>query len=223
MTAPVLHDWVLSPSCYKVRLVAALLGVRLDVVAVDVHPGREHRSPRLLSLNPAGTLPILTHGDLVLTETPAMLTYLARLAGRLDWLGPQDPAGAARVQHWLAFSSGLTASLGGARLHEMLGRPGDIDALRARGVRSLREVEAALVENRLLGLEPFLVGDTASIADIAVFPYVMLAPDGGVSLDHYPSIRLWTRAVRALPGFVEMPGIHRLHDRRPEPGEEEAA
>jgi glutathione S-transferase len=222
MTAPVLHDWVLSPSCYKVRLMAALVGVRLDGVAVDFHPGREHRSPGFLSLNPAGTLPVLTHGDLVLTETPAILAYLARLAGRIEWLGPQDPGGAARVQQWLAFSSGLTASLGGARLHDMLGRPGDIAALRARGVRGLREVEAALVENRLLGAGRFLVGDAPSIADVAVFPYVMLAPDGGLPLDPYPAIRLWTRAVRALPGFVEMPGIHRLHDLRPEPGEEAA-
>ena len=95
---PVLHDWLLSPSCYKVRLLASLVGVPIDTVAVDFHPGREHRSLAFLSLNPAGTLPVLTHGTLILTETPAILTYLARLAGRLDWLGPTDPAGAARVE-----------------------------------------------------------------------------------------------------------------------------
>lgn len=215
---PVLHDWVLSPSCYKVRLMASLVGARLDVVAVNFHPGREHRSPAFLGLNPAGTLPVLVHGELILTETPAMLAYLVRLSGRREWLGPDDPAGAAQVQQWLAFSSGLTASLGGARLHDMLGREGDVGALRHRGVRSLREVEAALFEARLRD-EAFLAGRTPTIADVACFPYIMLAPDGGVSLDPYPQVRLWTRALRALPGFVEMPGIHRLHELRPEPGE----
>lgn len=216
---PVLHDWVLSPSCYKVRLMASLVGVGIETVAVDFHPGREHRTLRFLSLNPAGTLPVLTHGDLTLTETPAMLTFLALLAGRPEWLGPRDPAGAARVQHFLAFSSGLTASLGGARLHEMLGREGDIEALRLRGRRGLREVEEALAEGRIRGEGGFLVGEAPTIADVAVFPYVALAPDGGIPLDPYPAIRLWTRRVRALTGFVEMPGIHRLHELSPEPGE----
>jgi glutathione S-transferase len=45
----------------------------------------------------------------------------------------------------------------------------------------------------------------------------MLAPDGGISTDPYPAIRLWTRSLRALPRFIEMPGIHRLHELKPEP------
>lgn len=219
---PTLYDYVLSPSCYKARLMAALMGLRLETVAVDFHPGGAHRSIEFRSLNPAGTLPVLTHGDLVLTETSAMLVYLARLAQRREWLGPDDPAGAAQVEQWLAFSARLTGSLGLARLHDMLNRPADIDAARAVGTLCLRELEAALVEARLRD-HGFLVGDAPTIADIACFPYVMLAPDGGVSLDPYPAIRLWTRRIRALPGFVEMPGIHRLHDLRPEPGEEAAA
>ena len=41
----ILHDYVLSASCYKVRLMAALLGRKLDLVAVDFHPGRQHNLP----------------------------------------------------------------------------------------------------------------------------------------------------------------------------------
>ncbi len=61
------------------------------------------------------------------------------------------------------------------------------------------------------------MGSRPTIADIACFPNVALAPDGGVSLDPYPSVRLWMRAIRALPGFIEMPGIHRLHELSPMP------
>ena len=63
----------------------------------------------------------------------------------------------------------------------------------------------------------YVAGADYSIADIACFPYVALAPDGGVSLDPYPAIRLWSRAIRAIEGFIEMPGIHRLHELKPEP------
>ncbi|MDQ0456860.1 glutathione S-transferase family protein [Rhizobium paknamense] len=210
-----LYDYVLSPSCYKVRLMAALAGIRLDLHPVDFHPGGEHRSPQMLALNPAGTIPILEDGDVLLTESSAMLAYIAATAAP-DWLGQATPVEAARTQQWLAFSARLTASLGGARLHQMLLIPGHIEALQKAGIAALRELEAGLAEQSMRG-HRFLSGERPTIADIACFPYVALAPDGNVSLDPYPKIRLWSRALRALPGFIEMPGIHRLHELKPEP------
>ena len=181
---------------------AALLGVKLDLVAVDFHPGREHKGAAILALNPAGTLPVLMDGELVLTETHAMLIHLAR--GTL-WLD-HDP-------RWLDMAGRLNASLGLARLHDMLHFPADIAAVRRAGVLCLRQLEAHLTERRW-AQQIFLSADCPTIADIACFPNVALAPDGGVSLDDYPSIRLWLRAVRSLPGFIEMPGIHRMHENR---------
>ena len=210
-----LYDYILSPSCYKVRLMAALTGVKLEIHPVDFHPGAEHRGPALLALNPEGSIPILEDGDLILTESSAMLAYLAAKAAP-HWLGGGNAGETARIQQWLSFSHRLTASLGGARLHEMLLRPGDIGALQASGVAALRELEAGLFEQEMRGMR-FLASDQPSIADIACFPYVALAPDGGVSLDPYPTIRLWSRALRSLDGFIEMPGIHRLHELKPEP------
>ncbi len=211
----ILYDYILSPSCYKVRLLASLLKVELDLRPVDFHPGREHKGEALLALNPAGSIPILVDGDLVLTESAAILAYLAAEHGP-DWLAREDAKAIGQEQQWLAFSDRLTSALGGARLVEMLHFNGDLEALQAGGVAALRELEAALVARRLAGAI-FLVGDTPSIADIACFPYVALAPDGSISLDPYPSIRIWMRAIRALPGFIEMPGIHRLHELAPDP------
>jgi glutathione S-transferase len=194
---------------------AALTGVKLDIRPVDFHPGAEHRGPELMALNPAGSIPILEDGDLVLTESSAMLVYLAAKAAP-QWLGNDTALQAARVQQWLSFSHRLTGSLGAARLHEMLLRPGDIATLQWQGMAALRELEAGLVEQHIRG-QRFLASDRPTIADVACFPYVALAPDGGVSLDPYPSIRLWSRAIRSLEGFIEMPGIHRLHELKPEP------
>lgn len=206
----ILYDYVLSPECYTARLLGSLLGRPLETVAVDVHPGTEQKSRAFRRINPAGTIPVLVDGDLTLTQPAAILAHLA--AGAPVWLG-QGPM----VAEWLARSARLADSLGGARAHEMLGQHGDLDAMQAEGVMWLRILEAELTEGRIAGRR-FLTGDAPTIADIAVFPHVALAPDGGVSLDDYPAIRLWMRAVRSLPRFVEMPGIHRLHDLVAEPG-----
>lgn len=199
----ILYDYILSPDCYAVRLMAALNGVRLETVAVDFYPGNEQQGPAFREINSAGTIPVLVDGALTLTEPVAILLHLAE-----GWRGSATEA------EWLARSRHFAATLGAARAHDMLCQPGDIDALRRDGVMWLRILEAALFE------APFLAGDRVTVADIAVFPHVALAPDGGVSLDSYPRIRLWMRAIRALPGFIEMPGIHRLHDLKPEPGPE---
>ncbi|MCY1666388.1 glutathione S-transferase family protein [Rhizobium sp. SL86] len=210
-----LYDYILSPSCYKIRLMASLLGVPLTLRPVDFHPGEEHLTPEFLALNPAGTLPILADGGLLLTETSAMLVHLATSAGP-DWLARHDPQAAASEQQWLSFAHRLTASLGGARLCDMFQRPGDLASLQRQGIMALRELEVRLFEQRLRQ-QAFLASDRPTIADIACFPHVVLAPDGGISLDPYPSIRLWQRSIRGLPGFIEMPGIYRRHELSEEP------
>lgn len=194
---------------------AALLNVPLELKAVNFYPEKEHKSETLLALNPAGTLPILTEADLTLTDTPKILAYLAQ-AYNPHWLGQQTPEMVEITQQWLSFSGLLNSSLGMARLHDVLSYKADIVALRFDGITQLRQLEARLTDQRFNG-QIFLSGDAPTIADIACFPNVALAGDGGVSLDSYPAIRLWTRAIRALPGFIEMPGIHRLHELSPMP------
>ncbi len=211
----ILYDYILSPSCYKVRLMAALIGAPLELRPVDFHPGKEHLGEDLLALNPAGSIPILVDGDLILSESAAMLAYLAGQYAP-DWLGEETATSRAMVQQWLAFAHRLTAALGGARLVEMLHGQGDLEALQTAGIAALRELEAALFKRRLDG-GTWLVGESITIADVACFPYVALAPDGSISLDPYPSIRLWMRALRGQAGFVEMPGIHRRHELAPDP------
>ena len=126
----ILYDYILSPDCYKVRLLASLVGARLDLRAVDFHPGAEHRSAPFLRINPAGTIPVLQDGDLILTESAAILTYVAASHGP-DWLGDDTPVMRGRVAQWLAFGHRLSASIGKARTHDMLQKPADIDACRA--------------------------------------------------------------------------------------------
>lgn len=209
-----LYDYVLSGSCYKVRLLAALLDIDYETVPVDFYPGGEHKQPDFLAINPAGTLPVLSDGDLVLTETQAILAYLAAThdpSGR--WLPAGDPSTLGQVMQWLAFSSRLTATAGQARLHDMLNRSLDVEAARREARFVFRELEAHLTERRFNG-GIFLVTDYPTVADIACFPYVALSPDGGIEHDDFPAIRAWLYSIKSLDRFITMPGIHVLHEQR---------
>lgn len=207
-----LYNYVLSGNCYKIRLMAGLLNVPYDIVAVDFYPGMEHRAPHMLALNPAGTLPVLTVGDMVLTETQAMLTWLAATHDPTGkWFPTEDPDALAQVQNWLGFANRLTQSAGLARLVDMVNWPADGETAKAAAVHDLRALEMHLTD-RVIDGGLWLVGDHPTIADIACFAYAALSPDAGLDHDGYPAIRNWIYAVRGLPGFVTMPGIHAMHE-----------
>ncbi len=211
-----LYNYVLSGNCYKVRLFAGVLGINYDSIAVDFHPGQEHKSDDLMQLNPAGTLPIMIADDLVLTETSAMLIWMAsKFDSDNTWWPATDAAKTAAIVQWLGFSSDLTSTIGEARLHTMLNRDVKIEKALADGIVALRRIEAQLTEQGLRG-GAWLVGESPTIADIACFPYVALAPDAGLEHDDYPAIRNWLYAIRSLSGFVTMPGIHEVHELRNE-------
>lgn len=206
----VLHDYELDADCYKVRLLLALLGARYERLAVDVHPGHEERSPAYLSLNPRGSLPILEQDGLVLAEAEAILLHCAGLLPGGGALVPQDGADHARMLSWLFFARGPLAAAGLARLHAMLEAPGDGPALERQALAAFRVMEDHMTAQRIAGSDWF-VGAAPSLADVALFPAIALSRDFGVDHDAYPALRRWMRRVRALPGFVTMPGIPDYH------------
>ncbi len=208
------YNYVLSGNCYKFRLLASLLAFEYESVAVDFHPGAEHKSEDFLQINPAGTLPILQAGDQVMTETQAMLVWLAEHHDEdKTWWPSHDSEAIVNVVQWLGFASRLTATVGELRLHTMLNKQIDVTATRAGAIQVLRELETHLAHQQIRG-QCWLAAETPTIADIACFPYTALSPDAGIEHDAYPAIRCWLYAVRSLDGFITMPGIHELHENR---------
>ncbi|HEY6895929.1 MAG TPA: glutathione S-transferase [Rhodocyclaceae bacterium] len=195
-----LYDLELSGNCYKVRLFAALAGIPLEIYAVDFLGG-EHKRPPISELNPWCEIPILVDGELVLRDSQAILVYLARRYGGEAWL-PTDAAGMGEVAQWLATAANeVQNGPGAARLVDKFGYQLDkADTLR-RAARILPLIEQHLARHDWLAL------GRPTIADCAVFPYVALSHEGGVSLANYPAIRAWIDRVKALPRFVAMPGV----------------
>jgi glutathione S-transferase len=202
-----LYDYVLSGSCYKVRLFLALIGQEYEAVPVDYYPGGEHKTPAFLEINPLGQIPVLQDGDVTLRDAQAILVYLA---GKYDtartWY-PADPETQGAIAMWLSFAGGEIMNSSAARLHDMLFYDFDIDKVRTAAHTAFRVLDDHLTDREIDGAD-WIVSDTPTIADVACFPYVALSGDGGISLDDYHAIRRWINRLKKLPGFEVMPGIH---------------
>lgn len=186
----------LSGHSHRARLMLSLLGIEHELVEVNL-AAREHKSPEFLNLNPFGQLPVLVDGDLPIADSTSILVYLAKKYGRTDWL-PDTAEGAARVQRWLSVASGEIAfGPAAARMIALFGDPRHADECNARAHRVLALVDAELA-NRA-----WLVGDHATIADVALYSYIARADEGHVELSSYSHVNTWLRRVEALPGFVE--------------------
>lgn len=199
-----LYDFELSGNCYKVRLLLGMLGLDYQRVRVDSSRG-ETQTGAFRTLNPRGQIPVLEDGELRLWDSQAILFYLARRYGPPDrpcgpWL-PTDAVAEAEVLQWLAVAENeLLFGLARARSALRFRRPFDLAQCQSEGKAGL-----AVLEDRLQGRD-WLVGDCATIADVACYPYVMLAPESGVSLEPYPAVRAWLMRFAALPGYQVMVG-----------------
>jgi len=203
-----LYDFELSGNCYKVRLLMDILGVPYERIPLDFYPGREHKSPAFLKINPLGQIPVIDDNGFVLRDAQAILVYLA---SSYDSSNQWYPRGNSRIlgniAMWLGFADSLTATASAARLHDSLFYDLDVDQARAGAHTLFRVLDEHLWFAEQGGHQWVCSSTQPTIADIACFPYVMLSEEGGISRLPYPSIRRWTDRVKRIPGFTMMPGI----------------
>jgi glutathione S-transferase len=196
-----LHGHELSGNSTKVRLLLDLAGIPYEWVRVDLIKG-EHKGEAFLALNPFGQVPVLEDGDTTLADAQAILYYLAARQGDGRWL-PTDPLGQARVVRWLSTAAGeVRQGPESARLHHLFG-------VKAIPIERAQEKAAFILDQleRHLSDRLWLECDRPTIADIAVFPYVALAGDGGIDLAPYPQVRAWIARFQALPGYRPIKGL----------------
>lgn len=185
-----------SGHSHRARLFLSLIGVQHDLINVDLMAGAQ-KQPDFLKLNPFGQVPVLDDGGTVVSDSNAILVYLAKKFGKSDWL-PDDARGAAAVQRWLSVAAGeISRGPAAARLQVLFKLQGDA----AEIIRNAHNV-LKLIEGELQGRN-WIVTSHPTIADVALYSYIARAPEGNVDLSAYSNVNAWLRRIEALPGFVQ--------------------
>src|SRR5260221_2408101 len=98
-----LYDFAFSPNCRKVRAVGYELGITFDHVVLNLVKG-DQLAESYLAKNPNGRVPLLEDGDLVLSESNAIIAYLAATyPNNCPALVPSAPRERAEVDRWLSW------------------------------------------------------------------------------------------------------------------------
>lgn len=204
-----LYSYEESGNSYKVRLLLSFLNTECELVDVDLMQAAQHE-PAFLAINPRGEVPTLVDGELVLRDSSAILVYLAKRAGAEPWWS-DNASDQAAIMEWLAFAaSWVQYGVFTARAIVSFGISGngiphDFDeGLEAANIRAARSLE--ILDTHLQNHE-WLACSRPTIADIAVFPYVALAPMGNISLAPYPAVLAWIARFKSLPDFVSIAGL----------------
>lgn len=156
-------------NCRKVLSGLDLLGVPYETKYVSFFKG-EQKSDDYTKINPCQTIPAATDGDFVLTESNSILQYAGDLA-KDESFYPKDLKKRAQVNRWLLWEASVWFGNNYVYVIENVAKPwlfkADPDS-KALGDEEPKWRKSAGILNDQLGKSKFLVGDTPTIADIAV-------------------------------------------------------
>lgn len=191
-----------SSNAMKVLMTAHQLGIAPELVLVDLAKG-EQRRPEFVALNPNGKVPLLVDGDFVLSESQAIMAYLAdKTPGHT--LYPTELRARAEVNKWMFWSANhwgpAISMINWERMVKKFLGLGDPDpALVARGEGLFHEL-AKVLDSHLAGRD-WLAGESVTLADISVGCPLMVAVPAQLPLASYPNVQRWFARVQALDAW----------------------
>ncbi|MFL6772484.1 MAG: glutathione S-transferase family protein [Sphingomicrobium sp.] len=198
-----IHEHAASGNCYKVRLTAAMAGVRLERHDYDIMKG-ETRTPEFLSsVNANGRIPVLQVGNRFIPESNAACYFVAEGSNLI----PTDPFDHADMLRWM-FWEQYNHEPNIATLRFWIGWIGldnltDLQRLQMPSKRSAGSEALKLMDDHLAG-RGWFVGDDATLADICLFAYTHVAGDADFELERYPHVMQWIERVKGSPRFIPL-------------------
>lgn len=191
----------MSGNCWKVAQMLRLTGRAFEWVEIDSNAGAT-RSEAFLAINLNGKVPVLVLDDgVVLTESNAILLHLAEGTA---WLPPPSLA-RTRIHEWLFFEQyshepyiAVARNLIAWRREAHL-FPDRLAECAKRGAQALDVMEHRLKHSS------WLVGESPTIADLALFAYSHRADEGGFDLSRWNGVSRWIERFAGLPDMTTLP------------------
>lgn len=183
----------------------ALVQAGADHVVVRVDFSRnEQRSAEYLKLNPKGRVPVLHTPEGVLTETPALLQYIAQTHPQAG-LAPLDDAFAMAKMN--AFNSYLCSTVHVAHAHKRRGARWSDDAaaqasMQQKVAQNMGDCFELIEHDYLQG--PWVLGERLSVADAYLFTLSGWLEGDGVDIKHFPKVADHFTRMNALPAVVKV-------------------
>ena len=192
-----------TPNGWKVSIALEEMGLPYEVKPVNIGAG-EQFTPEFLAISPNNRMPALVDPEgpdgkpLSIFESGAILQYLANKSGQFY---PTDIRARAEVDQWLFWQVGGLGPMAGQTHHFRQYAPALIKDQRqiAYGVRRYTDETNRLygVLNRRLADRDYVAGDY-SIADMAIWPWILPGPQGQ-DLEDFPHLKAWMERVGARP------------------------
>lgn len=180
----------------RVRWTLQELGVEFEAVRVDLRAG-EHRRPEFLAINPAGKIPVLVDGDVVLTESVAIVLYLAEKYPEKGLL-PADLGERGQAHRWLLFAATeLEQPLWRITRHTSLYPPEQRLPKDVEIARQEFTAMAAVLADHLKG-RSFVAADRVTVADF-VLAYTLDWANEVRLLANQPELRAYLDRMYARP------------------------
>jgi glutathione S-transferase len=195
---------LVSPNVRRVRLTAAVLELQLEEKSLDLAKG-EQRKPEFLALNPGSAVPTLVDGEFVLTESRAIMQYLASKKPASGLL-PRDERARADVSRWQFWDSSLFSPPLGTLTFQKVIKPmigmGEPDAGKVEEALTTFRPFAAVLDKRLDG-EQYVVGASMTLADLTLAASLMYAKQAQIPLAEFPNIQAWFSRIAEMDAWIK--------------------
>lgn len=178
-----LYTWA-TPNGRKVSIMLEELGVPYTVKPLNVLPGNP-KPPFFLAMAPNGKIPVIVDGDLTLSETGAILIYLADKFGAFL---SKDTNLRAKTIEWLMWQMSALGPMQGQAFQHTVAHPGKAPAAEEWIIDEVIRLYGVL-DKQLDGRE-YIMGEY-SIADIACWPWVGRSEWARVDLKDFPNVHDW--------------------------------
>jgi glutathione S-transferase len=191
-----------SPNCTDVLATANHLGIELDLQLVDLLKGAQ-KDPSFLRLNPNGRVPTLEDGDFILSESNAIMQYLASKKPN-NSLWPADDRVRADITRWQFWQASQWSKATGTLVWENMVKKflnaGAPDPAKIKEGEELFRASAAVLDDHLKD-RPYLVGGALTLADFSVAAMLVYARPARLPLDKYENIRAWYGRLERLDSW----------------------